>query len=80
MSVNTEAAADQASGITDEMVRKAESLVGVWLRRDVHWPAIAEPISPIDIRRWSLYSVGDDNPLWGDSEYAARSVWGGIIA
>lgn len=71
---------DQAPEITDEMVHKAESLVGVWLRRDVHWPSIAEPVSPIDIRRWALYSVGDDNPLWADSEYAARSVWGGLVA
>lgn len=80
MTVDTQDTAAQSSGITDEMVRKAESLVGVWLRRDVHWPAIAEPISPIDIRRWAMYSVGDDNPLWTDAEYAARTVWGGVIA
>lgn len=71
---------DQSAGITDEMVRKAESLVGVWLRRDVHTPAVAEPLSAIDIRRWAMYSVGDDNPLWADAEYAARTVWGGIVA
>jgi acyl dehydratase len=66
--------------ITDEMVAEARALIGVWLRRDVHWPAIAEDIAPIDIRRWALYSVGDDNPLWQDDEYARRTVWGGIIA
>jgi len=80
MSVETNAVDNQAAGITDQMVEHAKSLVGVWLRRDVHWPAIAEPISPIDIRRWSLYSVGDDNPLWTDSAYAARTVWGSVIA
>jgi len=52
----------QAATITDEMVQKAKDLIGVWLRRDVHWPAISEPISQIDIRRWAVYSVGDDNP------------------
>ncbi len=68
------------ASITDEMVDQANALVGNWLRRDVHWPAYAEPISPIDIRRWAHYSVGDDNPLWTDPEYAARSMWGGLIA
>jgi acyl dehydratase len=70
----------QAATITDEMVAKAQSLVGVWLRRDVHWPAIAEPLSQHDIRRWSLYSVGDDNPLFIDADYGRRTVWGGTIA
>jgi acyl dehydratase len=32
------------------------------------------------VRRWALYSTGDDNPLWSDEEYARRSVWGGVIA
>ena len=66
--------------ITNEMVRDAEALIGVWLRRDVHWPAMAEDIAPIDIRRWALYSVADDNPLWSDEEYARRTRWGGVIA
>jgi acyl dehydratase len=68
------------AAITDAMVEQAESLIGTWLRRDVHWPAYAEPIAPIDIRRWAHYSVGDDNPLWTDPEYAARSPWGTLIA
>ncbi|KXX58923.1 FAS1-like dehydratase domain-containing protein [Rhodococcus sp. LB1] len=66
--------------ITDEMVEKAQALVGVWLRRDVHVPTYAESISPIDIRRWAEYSMGDDNPLYSDPEYAAHSFWGGQIA
>jgi acyl dehydratase len=66
--------------ITDEMVERAEGLIGTWLRRDINGPAYAEPISAIDIRRWAHYSVADDNPLWSDPEHAARSVWGGIIA
>jgi acyl dehydratase len=66
--------------ITDEMIEDARSLIGVWLRRDVHWPAMAEDIAPIDIRRWALYSVGDDNPLFSDEEYGRRTVWGSVIA
>ncbi|MFJ2033175.1 MaoC family dehydratase N-terminal domain-containing protein [Streptosporangium sp. NPDC087985] len=76
MTDNTRTAAD----ITDEMADEARSLIGVWLRRDVHTPAVAEDIAPIDIRRWAMYSVGDDNPLWSDDEYARRTIWGGIVA
>ncbi|MCC7106882.1 MAG: MaoC family dehydratase N-terminal domain-containing protein, partial [Chloroflexi bacterium] len=70
----------QAAVITDEDVAHARELVGVWLRRDVHWPQITEPISQHDIRRWALYAVGDDNPLWTDAEYGKRSWWGRTIA
>jgi acyl dehydratase len=69
-----------AADITEEMLDHARSLIGVWLRRDVHWPSFAEDIAPIDVRRWALYSTGDDNPLWCDEEYARRTAWGGVIA
>lgn len=70
----------QARGITDEDVARAKDLEGVWLRRDVHWPQTTEPISQHDIRRWALYSVGDDNPLFVDAEYGKKSWWGRTIA
>src|ERR1700734_1048544 len=70
----------RAADITDEMLTRAEALIGVWLRRDVHWPAMAEDLAPIDIRRWAYYSVGDDNPLWSDEEYARGTRWGPVIA
>jgi acyl dehydratase len=70
----------QTARITDEALEKARSLIGVWLRRDVHWPHIAEPLSQHDVRRWAVYSVGDDNPLWCDGEYAKGTVWGRTIA
>jgi acyl dehydratase len=70
----------KAADINDEMLDHARSLIGVWLRRDVHWPAFAEDIAPIDIRRWATYSIGDDNPLWSDEEYGRRSRWGSVIA
>jgi acyl dehydratase len=70
----------QNSVITDEMIENVNKLVGVWLRRDIHYPAMAEPLSLQDIRRWAIYSVGDDNPLWCDSEYAKRTIYGTNIA
>lgn len=71
---------ERAADISEEMLEQARNLIGVWLRRDVHSPAFAEDVAPIDIRRWALYSAGDDNPLWSDEEYAKRTTWGGIIA
>jgi acyl dehydratase len=72
--------AQQHAVITDQMVEEARSMVGVWMRRDVHWPAQYEPVSQHDIRRWAMYSVGDDNPLWSDADYGKRTIWGGTIA
>ncbi len=70
----------QSPGLTDADVEKAKSLLGVWLRRDVHSPSIYEPVSLHDIRRWAHYSVGDDNPLFSDAHYAKRTIWGSNIA
>lgn len=69
-----------AADISDEMRDEAEKLLGVWLRRDVHWPTQAEAVTDDRIRRWSMYSVGDDNPLYMQPDYAARTIWGTTIA
>jgi len=66
--------------LTEEQIDKARELIGVWLRRDVHMPSQYEPISLHDIRRWTNYSVGDDNPLFCDLSYARRTIWGNVIA
>jgi acyl dehydratase len=71
---------DQAPALSDAEIDKASALIGVWLRRDVHAPAVYEPISLHDIRRWAHYSVGDDNPLWSDTSYAKGTIWGVNIA
>ena len=42
---------------------------------DIHW----EQATHDAIRRYA-FAVGDDNPLWWDRDYAARSRWGGIVA
>jgi acyl dehydratase len=70
----------QNSLISDEALDKVNKLIGVWLRRDIHAPSVAEPLSLQDIRRWAIYSVGDDNPLYADSEYGKRSIYGSNIA
>ena len=70
----------QHAAISDEMITEARSMIGVWLRRDVHWPALYEPISQHDIRRWALYAIGDDNPLWTDADYGKQTMWGATIA
>jgi acyl dehydratase len=72
--------AKQAPPLSDEAVDRVRALIGTWLRRDVHAPALYEPIALHDIRRWAHYSVGDDNPLWSDQEYAKRTIWGRPIA
>ena len=69
-----------APALSDEAIADAEKLIGVWLRRDVHAPACYEPICLHDIRRWAHYSVGDDNPLWSEADYAKRTVWSTNIA
>lgn len=63
--------------ITDERIAEAEALVDVPLRRDrMQW---IESASRDGIRHFA-WGVGDNNPLWFDREYAAKSPWGGIIA
>ena len=70
----------QAPKLDDAAIDEARKMIGVWLRRDVHMPATYEPISLHDLRRWAFYSVGDDNPLWHDTEYAKRTRWAVNIA
>lgn len=63
--------------ITDEGVARLRARVGVaepWTRR----PHYLRPGT--DAFRIVAESYGDDNPLWGDPEYASGSVWGGSLA
>ena len=71
---------EESPALSEAQIDDARKLIGVWLRRDVHTPAIYEPLSVHDIRRWAQYSVGDDNPLFGDVDYAKRTRWGRVIA
>lgn len=71
---------EESPALSDAQIEDAKKLIGVWLRRDVHTSAIYEPISVHDIRRWANYSVGDDNPMFADVEYAKRTQWATVIA
>ncbi len=71
---------EESPSLSDSQIEDARKLIGVWLRRDVHTPSIYEPLSVHDIRRWAQYSVGDDNPLFSEVDYAKRSTWGRVIA
>lgn len=63
--------------ITDEGIADAEALIDVPLRRDrMQWIEAATR----DAIRHFAWGVGDNNPLWLDSEYAARSLYGSIVA
>jgi len=73
-------AGEDSPQLTDQMIDDTRKLIGVWLRRDVHVKNIYEPLSIQDIRRWAMYSVGDDNPLWQDIGYAKMTAWGNVIA
>lgn len=41
-------------------------------------PRYARP--NVDAFRHVAEAYGDDNPLWSDEDYAARTVWGGVVA
>lgn len=71
---------EESPALSEQQIDDARKLIGVWLRRDVHTPSIYEPLSVHDIRRWARYSVGDDNPLFSDADYAKRTIWGSMIA
>lgn len=71
---------EDAPALRDEDIDEVRKLIGVWLRRDVHRPAIYEPLAVHDIRRWAQYSVGDDNPLFSEVDYAKRTPYGTVIA
>lgn len=63
--------------ITPERIAEAATLIDVPLRRDrMQW---IEATTRDAIRHFA-WGIGDDNPLWFDPDYAARSPWGGIVA
>ena len=70
----------ESPGLSEAQIEDAKKLIGVWLRRDVHTPAVYEELSVHDIRRWAQYSVGDDNPMFSEVDYAKRTPWGKVLA
>ena len=63
--------------ITDEGISEAEELIDVPLRRNLmQWIEVASR----DAIRHFAWGVGDNNPLWLDAAYAAKSPYRTIIA
>lgn len=63
--------------ITDQALEQLRQRIGVKITKTLE-PWITE--ANVDaIRHWAL-GIGDDNPLWLDQEYAAKTRYGSIIA
>jgi acyl dehydratase len=56
-------------------IEEARSLIGMPIRVE-QWNYEASR----DVIRHYAWGIGDDNPLWCDPAYAAKTRWGGIIA
>ena len=64
-------------GITEEALDALRQRIGVKIVDTVE-PYCYE--STRDNIRHYAHGIGDDNPLWCDPQYAARTRWGGLIA
>ena len=63
--------------ITEKGLAEVEALIGVPLRRSrMQW---IESVTKDAIKHFA-WGIGDDNPLWLDSEYATNSPVGNLIA
>ncbi|MFA9565068.1 MAG: MaoC family dehydratase N-terminal domain-containing protein [Acidimicrobiales bacterium] len=67
----------ESPSITDEGVARLRARIGV-VQPHPQPPHYRDP--GIDAFRHVAEAYGDDNPLWGDPDYAASTVWGGPIA
>ncbi|HEY8449999.1 MAG TPA: MaoC family dehydratase, partial [Bacillota bacterium] len=65
------------SQITDEALAQLRREIGEPITRTT--PPMFRDINEDAIRHFA-HGIGDDNPLWLDPEYAAKTRWGGIIA
>ena len=64
--------------ITDKDLAKVRERIGIPLRSTRFGTPIPDA-TPTDVRLWS-WGIGDDNPLYTDSEYGAASRWGSQLA
>ena len=64
-----------APGLGPEALAEAREQVGQEFRIE-QWNYEASR----DVIRHYAWGIGDDNPLWCDPDYAARTRWGGIVA
>jgi acyl dehydratase len=65
----------RAPDLGPDSLAEAKALLGMPIRIE-QWNYEASR----DVIRHYAWGIGDDNPLWCDPAYAARTRWGGIIA
>ncbi len=61
--------------ITPEGIERMRARIGILIPQDRPWNTVASE----DTIRHQAHSYGDDNPLWCDPQYAAKTRWGGVI-
>jgi acyl dehydratase len=64
-----------APELDNDALAQAKAMIGMPIRVEL-WNHEASR----DVIRHYAWGLGDDNPLYSDPDYAARSTWGGIIA
>jgi acyl dehydratase len=64
--------------ITDEGIQRLRARIGIPEPHSVPTPRYVRP--NIDAFRLVAEAYGDDNPLWSDPDYAAKTEWEGVIA
>ena len=69
---------DNAGRITEEGVERMRARIGVEMPKQP-WQTWNEYAS-VDAFRHFAYGFGDDNPLWIDREYGAKTRWRSAIA
>jgi len=65
--------------IQDEDIEAARSLIGIDTASSAGELSWNGPVSEAGVKRWT-YSIGDDNPLYWDPNYALGTRWGQQIA
>ena len=63
------------SAITPEMIEELKAMVGQRLQIEQY-----NHEATFDTIRHYAFGIGDDNPLWCDPAYAAKSRYGAIVA
>ena len=68
---------EMSGTITEDGIQRYRNRIGVLARREAPYNYEATEDS---IRQYAVYACGDDNPLFTDPAYAAKTRWGGVIA
>ncbi len=70
---------DTFGKITDEGIQKLRARIGAPIPEDTVWQGW-HTVASNDAFRHFAYGYGDDNPVWYDADYAAKTRWRNPIA